>query len=178
MFTIMWNPRGFHVIDKLPGGVTMNANYFTENILGPIEEKYSQMEGRRMEGDLSSYGQRSRSQLCDDNNFPCRSQYGAAPTYSPDLAPSDFYLFSTVKEKLKDIEMVDEVDLFYRLQELLNDIPIRELRKVFTAWIKRLVDASKRDGSYGSQFRNFPFVNCRSMHQICLPQRLINHTIP
>jgi hypothetical protein len=55
------------------------------------------------------------------------------PPYSPDLASSDFYLFQTVKEKLKNIEMVDEKDLFYRLQELLNDIPIRELRKVFTA---------------------------------------------
>jgi hypothetical protein len=48
------------------------------------------------------------------------------PPYSPDLAPSDFYLFRTVKEKLKDIEMVDEEDLSYRLQEHLNDIQIRE----------------------------------------------------
>jgi hypothetical protein len=39
--------------------------------------------------------------------------------------------------------MVDEEDLFYRLQELLNDIPIRELRKVFIAWNKRLVDVSR-----------------------------------
>jgi hypothetical protein len=53
-----------------------------------------------------------------------------------------------VKAKLKNIEMVDEEDLFYRLQDLLNDIPIRELRTVFTAWIKRLVDVSKGDGSY------------------------------
>jgi hypothetical protein len=70
------------------------------------------------------------------------------PPSSPDLAPSDFCFFPTVKEQLKDIEMVDGADLFYRLQELLNDIPIRELRKVLTAWIKRLVDASKGDGSY------------------------------
>jgi hypothetical protein len=55
------------------------------------------------------------------------------PPYSPNLAPSDFSLFPTVKEKLKDIEMVDEEDLFYPLQEFLNDIPIRELRKVITA---------------------------------------------
>jgi hypothetical protein len=47
-----------------------------------------------------------------------------------------------------DIEMVDEKDLFYRLQRLLNDNPIRELRKVFTTWIKRLVNLRKRDGSY------------------------------
>jgi hypothetical protein len=63
--------------------------------------------------------------------------------YSPDLAPSDFYLFLTVKENLKDVAMVDEEDLFYRLQELLNDIPTRELRMVFIALIKRLVDVSK-----------------------------------
>jgi hypothetical protein len=35
----MWNPKGFHVIDKLPDGITMNANYFVENIMGPFEEK-------------------------------------------------------------------------------------------------------------------------------------------
>jgi hypothetical protein len=53
MFTIMWNPLGSHVLDKLPDGVTMNSNYFTENTFGPLEEKYSRMKGQRMEGDLS-----------------------------------------------------------------------------------------------------------------------------
>jgi hypothetical protein len=88
--------------------------------------------------------------LADDNRM--RLQH---PPHSPNLAPSDFYLFPTVKEKLKDSEMVDEEDLFYRLQELLNDIPIRELCKIFTAWIKRLVDMSKGDGSDIYQFPKF-----------------------
>jgi hypothetical protein len=35
----MWYPLGFHVIDKFPDGVTMNASYFNENIMGPLEEK-------------------------------------------------------------------------------------------------------------------------------------------
>jgi hypothetical protein len=39
MFTIMWNPLRFHLIDKPPDGITMNANYFTENIIGLLEEK-------------------------------------------------------------------------------------------------------------------------------------------
>jgi hypothetical protein len=88
--------------------------------------------------------------LWDANKFPCRSQYGATPVppYLPDLAPSDSYSFSTVKEKLKYIEMVDEEDLFYRLEELLNEVPIHELRKVFTAWIKRLIDVNNGNGSY------------------------------
>jgi hypothetical protein len=57
-------------------------------------------------------------------------------------------LISDSERKIKDIEMIDEADLFSRLQELLIDIPIRELCKVFTVWIKRLVDVNKGDGSY------------------------------
>jgi hypothetical protein len=138
------------MIDKLPDGVTMNANYFTENILGPLEEKIfpdgRAVHGRRfvmhMDNAPVHNCWRTTSFLADHNMV--RLQY---PSHSLDLAPSDFYLFPTVTEKLKDIEMVDEEDLFYQLQEVLNDIPNRELRTVFTAWIKRLFDVSKGDGS-------------------------------
>jgi hypothetical protein len=147
----MWNPLGFQVIDKFPDGVAMNANYFTENILCPLEEKIFP-EGR------ATHGRRPVMQIDNAPVHNCgmttsfladhtmvRLQH---PLCWPDLAPSDFYLFSTVTEKVEDIEMVDETDLFYWLQELLNDIQIRELREVFSAWIKRLVDVSEGDGSY------------------------------
>jgi hypothetical protein len=70
------------------------------------------------------------------------------PPYSPDLAPSDFYLFPTIKKRLTDIQMVDEEDLFYRLGKLLNEIPVRQLRKIFNTWIKLLRAATQGDGSY------------------------------
>jgi hypothetical protein len=70
------------------------------------------------------------------------------PPYSPDLALSDFYLFPTIKEKPTNIQMVDEEDLFYRLRELLNELPVRELRKVFDTWLKRLTAVTQGDGSY------------------------------
>jgi hypothetical protein len=44
--------------------------------------------------------------------------------------------------------MADEEDLFYRLRELLNEIPFRELRKVFDTWVKRLTAVTRGDGSY------------------------------
>jgi hypothetical protein len=39
MLTNVWNPVGFRVIGKLSDDFTMKANYFTENILGPLEAK-------------------------------------------------------------------------------------------------------------------------------------------
>jgi hypothetical protein len=65
---------------------------------------------------------------------------------SPDPAPSDFYRFRTGKERLKDIEMVDEEDFFNRLEEISNEIPRKEFNTVFRAWINRLMTASWGDG--------------------------------
>jgi hypothetical protein len=77
MLTIMWNPLGFHVTDKLPDSLAMNANYFLDNILSAFEEKCPRWKGGAWKATCRAYGQRSRSQSWDDNKFPCRSQYGA-----------------------------------------------------------------------------------------------------
>jgi CRISPR/Cas system endoribonuclease Cas6 (RAMP superfamily) len=65
------------------------------------------------------------------------------PPYSPDLAFNEFYLFPTIKEKPKDIQMADEENLFYRLQEILNSVSGKELDKVFGTWINRLMIVSR-----------------------------------
>jgi hypothetical protein len=39
MFTVIWKPLGFHVIDRLPTGARMNSEYYTTNILARLEEK-------------------------------------------------------------------------------------------------------------------------------------------
>jgi hypothetical protein len=44
------------------------------------------------------------------------------PPYSPDLAPSDFYLFPTVKEKLERTQVADEDQFFESLQAILMGI--------------------------------------------------------
>jgi hypothetical protein len=55
------------------------------------------------------------------------------PSYSPDLALSYFYLFSTVKEKLERIQLADEDQFFECLQEILRGLDQRELNIVFQA---------------------------------------------
>jgi hypothetical protein len=78
------------------------------------------------------------------------------PPYSPDLAPSDFCLFPTIKERLTDIQMVDQEGLFYRLRELLNKISIRELRKVVNTWLKRLTAVTRGvEATYLEEYNYF-----------------------
>jgi hypothetical protein len=53
--------------------------------------------------------------------------------YSHDLAPSDFYLFSTVKEKLQHVALRDEDWFFESLIEILAGLGHIELNLVFHA---------------------------------------------
>jgi hypothetical protein len=55
------------------------------------------------------------------------------PSYSPDLALDDFYLFPTVKEKLERIHVADEDQFFECLQEILRGVDQEELNGVFQA---------------------------------------------
>jgi hypothetical protein len=45
------------------------------------------------------------------------------PGYSPDLAPSDFFLFRFLKEKLREISLTYEEDLNSRGQAIFDEIP-------------------------------------------------------
>jgi hypothetical protein len=70
------------------------------------------------------------------------------PPYSPDLAPSDFYLFGTVKNRLEQIQASDADDFFEQLQEILSSISVEELERVFAAWIDRVRQVSEGNGEY------------------------------
>jgi hypothetical protein len=157
----------------------MNSDYFITNILEPLEQK------------MFPNGRKSHAKWLTVHLVNCSTHTGRAswvfmaehnmtrlkhPPYSRDPAPSDFYLFPTIKERLTCIQMVDEEDLFYRLRKLLNEIPVRELRKVFDSWIKRLTAVIRGDGSYISWWIKLLLGSSTFNLDVQLAQRLIDET--
>ena len=70
------------------------------------------------------------------------------PPYSPDLAPCDFWLFPTLKERLAARK-------FYRMQDLpnavfseLRNIPKEDYAVAIDKWIAQLRTCIKRRGEY------------------------------
>jgi hypothetical protein len=124
----------------------MNSDDFITNILEPLEQKVFP-NGRKPHAkrstvhldDCSIHISGASEVFMTEHNM-IRLKH---PLYSPGLALSDFYLFPTTKERLTDIQMVDEEDLFSRLRELLNEIPVREFSKIFDTWIKDLKKESQ-----------------------------------
>jgi hypothetical protein len=53
------------------------------------------------------------------------------PPYSPDLAPSNFFLFPLVKKRLDQFECDDPNDLLEAITEILGSPQADELHRVF-----------------------------------------------
>jgi hypothetical protein len=70
------------------------------------------------------------------------------PAYSPDLAPSDFFLFGYIKEKLTDCNCSTREELIGAIIQIFNEIGQEVLLSVFTSWLKRLKWVIKHEGEY------------------------------
>jgi histone-lysine N-methyltransferase SETMAR len=105
MLTVMWNLIGFHVLKTLRKGSKFNAQYYTNDISVAIAY------WRRQTGDtrpnklwVHSDNARPRTvKMSRDYIGLNRMKQASHPSYSPDLAPSDFFLFSYIKGKADGI---------------------------------------------------------------------------
>jgi transposase len=74
----------------------------------------------------------------------------SAPPYSPDISPSDFFLFGYLKRELKGKVFQSERSLKDAIDSLLKEIPAEMLRITFDNWYRRCAKVEK-DGEYYSE---------------------------
>jgi hypothetical protein len=119
MLTVIWGVDRFHVVGLMTSQRSFNSEYFVSHVLAPMVAT-SFPRGR--------ITQRHRRQLHLDN---CRVHFSKAiepfitenhigsvprPPYSPDLTPSEFWLFGNVKTSLEPEQLLEAIT------EFLNEI--------------------------------------------------------
>jgi hypothetical protein len=100
MITIAWNPLEFPLILALPRGRTFHAEYYHDNILAALTQLQPEDDGRKLVVHLDN-ARDHIAQKCRTFSKGNGLRLAPHPPYSPDLAPSDFFLFGYVKERLK-----------------------------------------------------------------------------
>jgi hypothetical protein len=70
------------------------------------------------------------------------------PPYSPDLAPSDFFLFGHVKTALRGTVFESAKELLEAVTTILRGIPTETLLAIFHQWMDRLQTCIAFGGSY------------------------------
>jgi hypothetical protein len=77
-----------------------------------------------------------------------RMRRAPQPQVSPDLAPSDFYLFGKLKMTLMGSVFANEQELLDGVTRVLDGITRDELESVFEEWVARLDVCIQRGGDY------------------------------
>jgi hypothetical protein len=142
METTVWNPSGFHVVNALRKWSKFNAQYYTNNILVTISE-WRRLSWRTQQGKLWSWlhGDGARPHAARvSTDYVTRNGMKRAPhpPCSPDLAPSDFFLFGHMKRKMMGYRAESESELLVRIRVMLAEIPRDIVNAVFFGWMDRL----------------------------------------
>ena len=151
MLTVFFSTRGFLLINLMPQGQKFNSKYMCNTILSNLKTNYEVV--RKNAKSKGTY-------LHMDNAKPHNSQMTKAfiqnlgmnrlphPAYSPDISPSDFWLFGYLKEKLEGTSHTNENELKQTIVSILQKIPKSDIIKVYENWIERLHAVINSNGEY------------------------------
>ena len=133
MVTIFWNPNGFLIVEALDDNMVFNADYFRDEILEQINCKTSE-DRETLENNLILHYDNARPHISKkvqeylEQNGIIRAPQ---PPYSPDIAPSDFYLFGYMKEQLKGCKFSSKEALLSEIISILELIPKKKIKRGF-----------------------------------------------
>ncbi|GBP30668.1 Histone-lysine N-methyltransferase SETMAR [Eumeta japonica] len=122
MATIFWDSEGVLLIDYLPNGTTMNGQYYANLLAQAREAVVQKRRGKLSRGVLflqdnaSVHTARVSRQALKDTGFLEIDH----PPYSPDLAPSDYFLFSNLKKELRGRRFVDDNQMKMAVESHFN----------------------------------------------------------
>ena len=120
MLSVWWDVRGVVYFELLPTGTTMDAKSYC-NQLERVNDKLVRLRPRHR-----------KVRLLHDNTRPHTAKMTRQkilelgwetlphPPYSPDLAPSDYHLFSPLKQFLRDKTYDNDDDIKTDLQTFFN----------------------------------------------------------
>jgi hypothetical protein len=154
---VFWSTTGPLVEDSLPTNASFNSTYFCEVIVArSASAAFPDQAGQRkrrvylhMET-ARPHNSRKSLQCVADNKFK-RMRHRP---YSPDIAPRDFSLFGTVKQRLQTCESRSFEELQENGDEILSSIGPDEFEATMRAWMERLHGVIATGGDYVSRLNS------------------------
>jgi histone-lysine N-methyltransferase SETMAR len=150
MLMIVWNPSGFHMINVVPKWFKFNASFYVTQILGLLSD-WCRTQVGRTNHKLWVHADNARPHTATvtlqfmQQNAMRRTLH---PPYSPDLEPSDFYLFDYIKQLLLGCEFTDRDSFLQGVRDILGGIEKATLEGVFCNWMERLHQSIAIGGEY------------------------------
>jgi histone-lysine N-methyltransferase SETMAR len=138
LLTVFFSGERVWHISFLPVGQSMNGERFIETVLKPLHEEIEHSSATITSPWFLHYDN-ARPHVCIKTKTYLKSTNFIrleAPPYSPDLAPSDFYLVGILKAQLEGQSFITEESLKLAVTDFLRSLGEKELRS--SSWTRAL----------------------------------------
>jgi histone-lysine N-methyltransferase SETMAR len=141
MLTVIWGVDRFRVVDLMISHCSFSPEYFVSHVLAAMAAKVFPRgrisHSRRLQLHLDNcrvHFSKATEQFMTENHI----RRVPHPPYSPDFAPSDFWLFGHLKTSLAGQTFDDPEQPLEGIAKFLNEIQPREVVAVFNHWLERM----------------------------------------
>jgi hypothetical protein len=151
VISVFWSANGSHSLFDVPKGSTYNTAFFCDQVIPSLVQRITSrgrrkaLQGFMIHFDNVSPDNSRRPRECLGSYRATRLQHQA---YSPGLAPSDFFLFGYLKEKLIDFNCRSPEDLKSVITSIFTEIDKETLIAIFLSCIEWLKWVIRNDGRY------------------------------
>ena len=123
MASIFWDCDGIIMIHYLEKGKTANGKYYANNLVRLRECIKKKRRGKLRKGILLLHdnGPAQRAPVAQNSAQKCGFEILDHPAYSPDLAPSDFYLFPSMKKELKGQDFASNDEIVNAVEDFFEE---------------------------------------------------------
>ena len=150
MATVFWDTDGVIHIDYLPRGTTMNGQYYADLLVRLRESIKEKRRGKIRRGVLLQQDNAPvhSSKVAMQSVRDCGFELLPHPPYSPDLAPSDFFLFSKLKKELRGQRYDDDDELMLAVEGFCKGHDSAFYREGLEALPRRWTKCIESQGDY------------------------------
>jgi hypothetical protein len=141
LISVFWCVNGIHSLADMPKGSIYDSVFFCDIIVSRLVQGLCSDSARRsLKGcyihldNVGPYNSKRSSECFRTTKIKRIPQ----PSHSPDIAPSDFFRFGYLKEKLTEYDIPDREKLKLAITHIVSEIGQETLITVFGTWIKRL----------------------------------------
>ena len=112
MATVFWDSKGIILIDYKPAGTSITGTYYA-NVIKQLRVAIKEKRRRKLAGVLLLHDNAPvhKSRVAQAVIRECKFDQLNHPPYSPDLAPSDYYLFRNLKSHFRGTRFRDDDEL-------------------------------------------------------------------
>lgn len=151
MYAIFFRFDGLLDAVPVPRGQTVTAQWYTNDCLPKVFKALQMKRPVKKQSELFILHDNARphvssltTRFLEEKNVRILPH----PPYSPDLSPSDFWLFGFLKEKLAGLHFNDDNELHQVVLTTLNNIPKKEWQKTFDKLLERFQLCIDAGGNY------------------------------